>query len=87
MKIPVSTTLWNFVPMMFVMLNECIQGLRLIHEVYTLFQDRRRETEPQGSLEMEQNSSNHFQRLLLCKLNPYISGVMLSYILLISLLL
>lgn len=63
MKIPVHTTLWNFVPMMFVMLNECIQGLRLIHEVYTLFQDRRRETEPQGSLEMEQNSSNQFQIL------------------------
>lgn len=50
------STLWNFVPMMFVMLNKFIQGLRLIHEVYTLFQDRRGETEPKGSLGMEKNN-------------------------------
>lgn len=50
-------------PMMFVMLNECIQGLRLIHEVYALFQDKRRETEPKGSLEMEQNKQNQLSLL------------------------
>lgn len=63
MKTPLSTTLWNFVPMMSVMPNECMQGLRSIHEVYTLFQDRRGETEPKGSLGTEQNSSNQYQIL------------------------